>query len=284
MAQRNVPTILKLIRLAFAVLAVIAPPLGVAWAYRLWFRAPRNKTPKRELAWRDKTSTRQLYTQFGRVMTYHWGDAEQPRVFLVHGWSGRGLQMGAFAAPLVKAGYSVTCFDAPGHGESDGHATTIFQIAEILRKLVFEAKQPYAIIAHSFGCMVCAYALRDYQLNIQKFIAISSPTVPQFLVDDFVNTLQLSPRITDGFIARLKQDFGEDVMERTNAELNIREWPGELLVIHDKDDVVVHWQYGEQLAQAAKHSKTLYTNSLGHRRILRDKDVIGACVSFIAGK
>lgn len=281
MAQRTVPSMIKLMRLGFAILGVLVPPLAVAWAYKIWFRAPRYKTPKRELAWRNQSRPIQIQTQFGRIMTYHWGEADRPRIFLVHGWSGRGLQLGAFAAPLLEAGYAVTSFDAPGHGESDGHATSIFQIAGALRQIVLEAKQPHAIIAHSFGCMVSAYVLRNFQLGIHKLVAISSPTLPQYLIEGFVETLQLNSRVTDGFIARLKQEFGEDVLERISADKNLQDWSGELLVIHDKNDAIVHWQHGEQLAQLSKHSRTLYTTGLGHRRILGNEEVIRASVSFI---
>ena len=282
MAQPSVPNVIKLMRLAFAVLGVIVPPVAVAWAYKIWFRSPRGKVPKREIAWGGQARKILIYSQFGRVMTYHWGDGDRPRVFLVHGWSGRGLQLGAFAGPLVEAGYSVTSFDAPGHGESDGHATSIFQIAEVLRQIVLEAKQPHAIIAHSFGCMVSAYALRNYQLGIHKLVAISSPTIPQYLIEGFVETFQFNSRVTDGFIAELKKEFGTDVFERISADKNLEDWSGELLVIHDKDDAIVHWQHGEQLAQACKQGTTLYTHSLGHRRILGDREVISASVNFIS--
>ena len=283
MAHPIVPPMIKLMRLAFAVLGVMAPPVAVAWAYKIWFRSPRYKVPKREIAWGGRARQIRIYSQFGRVMTYHWGDGDTPRVFLVHGWSGRGLQLGAFAAPLVEAGYSVTSFDAPGHGQSDGHATSIFQIAEVLRQIVLEAKQPHAIIAHSYGCMVSAYALRNYQLGIHKLVAISSPTTPQYLIEGFVETFQFNSRVTDGFIAELKMEFGEDVLERISADKNLEDWSGKLLVIHDKDDAIVHWQHGEQLAQACRQSKTLYTSSLGHRSILGNPGVISASINFIRG-
>ena len=144
------------------------------------------------------------------------------------------------------------------------------------------AKRPHAIIAHSFGCMVSAYALRDYQLEIHKLVAISSPTTPQYLIEGFVHTFQFNNRVTNGFIAEYKKEFGQDVLERISADKNLADWPGELLVVHDKDDAIVHWQHGEQLAQACRQSETLYTHSLGHRRILAAPEVISASIGFIA--
>lgn len=281
MAHSSIPPVIKIMRMAFATLGVIAPPLAVTWAYKIWFQSPRYKTPKRELAWLSQSRQIQINSSHGRIATYHWGDASKPRVFLVHGWSGRGLQLGAFVEPLLQAGYSVTSFDAPGHGQSDGNSTTVFQVADVLRQIVLDAERPHAIISHSFGGMVSAYALHHYQLDIHKCIAISCPTTPKYLIENFVEMFQLNNRVTDGFIAELKKEFGDDVLDRISADLNLQDWFGELLVIHDKDDDIVHWQYSESLAEAAKNSKTMYTSSLGHRRILGDSEVIGATVNFI---
>src|SRR5215468_3962485 len=52
------------------------------------------------------------------VAVWQAGPAAAPAVLLVHGWGGRGTQMGTFVAPLLAAGYRVMWFDQPGHGES----------------------------------------------------------------------------------------------------------------------------------------------------------------------
>ncbi|HEX8728518.1 MAG TPA: hypothetical protein VF739_07855, partial [Ktedonobacterales bacterium] len=46
-----------------------------------------------------------------------------PRVLLVHGWEGRGMNLGMFIAPLTAAGYQVLALDGPAHGESPGEQT-----------------------------------------------------------------------------------------------------------------------------------------------------------------
>jgi len=37
---------------------------------------------------------------------------------MVHGWNGRGAQLGAFAPELVRVGFRVVTFDTPAHGRS----------------------------------------------------------------------------------------------------------------------------------------------------------------------
>ena len=58
-------------------------------------------------------------------------------------------------------------------------------------------------------------------------------------------------------------------------------FPG--LVIHDQDDTDVPWQSGEQVANAWPNAGFLMSTRLGHRRVLRDKNIIATCTDFIGG-
>src|SRR5262245_10129632 len=66
----------------------------------------------------------------GKVAAWTWG--EGPAIVLVHGWNGRGAQLGAFVDPLVAAGFQVVSFDAPGHGKSPGSTSSIIAFADAL--------------------------------------------------------------------------------------------------------------------------------------------------------
>jgi pimeloyl-ACP methyl ester carboxylesterase len=52
------------------------------------------------------------------------------------------------------------------------------------------------------------------------------------------------------------------------------------LIIHDRDDADVPLKDGQAIAQAA-NAELVITEGLGHRRILRDKDVIRRTIDFI---
>jgi pimeloyl-ACP methyl ester carboxylesterase len=53
------------------------------------------------------------------------------------------------------------------------------------------------------------------------------------------------------------------------------------LIIHDRDDRDVPWQEGEAVARAWPHARFLRTEGLGHRRILRDPEVIDRVLRFL---
>jgi hypothetical protein len=56
-----------------------------------------------------------------------------------------------------------------------------------------------------------------------------------------------------------------------------------LLVVHDRGDLEVPWEDGRRIAAAAARATLLTTEGLGHRRILRDPNVVAASVAFIDG-
>src|SRR5271154_7012367 len=68
-----------------------------------------------------------------------WSIGEGPLVILVHGYSGRGVQMAMLARETAKLGFRAVFFDAGGHGASDaekiGFATFINDTRDITRHL-----------------------------------------------------------------------------------------------------------------------------------------------------
>ena len=56
------------------------------------------------------------------------------KVMLVHGWSGRGTQLYAFADKLLENGYMVISFDGPAHGNSSGTTTMMPDFLETIKK------------------------------------------------------------------------------------------------------------------------------------------------------
>ena len=276
--RRKTPWIVRWLRFGFAVLNVISPRWGARRAYRLWFTSPRYPEPARERRWREQAQVDFIDHEHGPLAVYRWGQG--PAVLLVHGWSGRGTQMGAFAEPLVKRGYSVVAFDAPGHGRSAGSETNAFQVAAALASVAEQTGPLSAIIAHSFGTMATTLALHQ-GLSVEKVVCISAPTSLEFLVDRFCQTLDIKPKIETLLIQMLEKEFGKDIWQRIESDRHVVDCTTAALIIHDKNDVDVPWQWSERLAKAWPNSCFWLTKGLGHRRILRNRTVIRSVCEFI---
>ena len=99
-------------RLAFRVLAPLAPRKAGDRARRLFLTPPRHGFRRAELEALEEASLFTVSMPTGRLIGWRWGRKEDPVVVLVHGWGGRAAQLRGYVAPLLARGYSVVAFDA----------------------------------------------------------------------------------------------------------------------------------------------------------------------------
>ncbi|HID48163.1 MAG TPA: alpha/beta fold hydrolase [Chromatiales bacterium] len=279
MPRRGLPRSLTALRFFIRALDTAAPQLAGRMVYRLWFATRRFPEPVREARWREPAERSVLPGARGPLALYLWGQGTKT-VLLIHGWNGRGTQMGAFAGPLVAAGYRVIAFDGPGHGRSPGRSSSIFRFVDAVRAIEREFGPFHAVVTHSFGALVVARALRD-GLGATRVVCISPPARFEFLIDGFVDALQIPPRTRRAFLARGEKIFGRDVWQRLSGDVNAAGLEVPALVIHDENDREVPLSEGQRLAAAWPGAQLVRTRGLGHRRILRDPGVIQRVIDFL---
>jgi pimeloyl-ACP methyl ester carboxylesterase len=260
-------------------LNAISPRLTALWLTRIWFSTRRFKLPVREKKWLTMAQRDNIDTPYGKLATYLW-DQQGPTVVLIHGWSGRGLQMGAFAEPLQQAGFRVLAFDAPGHGESAGNSTTIYEILDCLRLLEQRHGLFHGAVAHSFGGMVLACALAD-GMSMQRVVSIGSPVQVEFLVESFCDALRVPEASRQRFRQRLLKLLGDDMYERGSTDRIAHRISTPLLLIHDRQDQDVPVSQSELLSGRWPQLERMITDGLGHRRILRDTQVVDRVVEYL---
>jgi pimeloyl-ACP methyl ester carboxylesterase len=284
---------LRLTRAALQAAYIISDELGGSLAERVFTSPHRHRRPAREQA--VLASGRQLSVdvmlrsghrlgEHRRVNAWRWGTG--PTVLLVHGWEGRGSQLGAFVEPLVRAGLSVVAFDAPGHGDSPGHrlyltdhADCVVDVARAVR-----ADGPlHAIIAHSFGAAAVLLAHQRAAagwLDARRNVMIA----PNAVIDDalarFARTVALDDRDRVAFEHQLASHSGV-ALDALALERLVGERDAALLVVHDRGDREVPFSQGERLATAWRNATLHATDGLGHRRILRDRAVVAEVVEFV---
>ena len=273
------PPALRLIRLAFRVLGTLSPQLAGRWANHLWFRPPRYTPPPRERELLARARHLSMQHADKRIAVYTWGDG--PVVLLVHGWSGRGAQMGAFVEPLVAAGFRVIAFDAPAHDQSSGKDTNLPEVSAMILAMAHEHGPVHAVIAHSFG-VVCTLNALNEGLRVARVVGISPPATIEGLVDKFATNLALPPPAIAAMRGYFEARFGTDLWTRFSPLRLASMARVPALIVHDDEDSDVSWQEGETLARAWPGAQFQRTHGLGHRRVLRDPDVIAQTVRFIS--
>lgn len=287
-------------------------PLGglVSWFAERWpdataaaleplmFKTMRRDVPDWERAMAKRAKRFAVATSSGTIPA--WRVGQGPAVVLVHGWNGRGAQLGALVEPLVKSGHEVVWFDAPGHGRASGWRASLLDFADATDAVVDAVRPMFgpvrAIVAHSMGGAAVTYAmhrrlrepttriergLRTHRSASERFVFVAPPIDVRDFVRGFVRFMGGGPDLERSLRSRIETRFGV-ALEELYAPSLAREMDAPLLVIHDENDKEVPLERGRLLANAWPEAELAVTSGLGHMRILRDEAVINRIVRFIS--
>ncbi|MFF5920606.1 alpha/beta hydrolase [Streptomyces flavochromogenes] len=274
-----------LVRTVLNTAARVAPGPAGRLAFHLFVRPlgrARPKPQERDLFAAARTG--RLQVRGKDVVTYAWGDGRRP-VLLVHGWSSRASRLTAFAEALLERGYSPVAFDAPGHGESPGRASNIVEYREIIRQLHERHGDFDAVVAHSFGVLAALFALRD-GVRATRFVGIGGVGSFDLLIKGFQAGLGVDDRVLRCMRDHVERRLvpGEPgIWDRFGADRDSGELTARILLFHDEGDDMVPLVHSRRLARAhGDRARLVVTQGLGHRRILRDPEVVGEAVEFLA--
>jgi len=215
---------------------------------------------------------------FGANVVRAWCWGSGPTIVLMHGWEGRGGQIGTFVEPLVDAGFRVVAFDAPAHGDSTGHLATAVDFAMALRAVSDWVGDVQAVIAHSMGALATTIALHQ-GLALEKIVFIGAPESPKGATDMLARILDLPPSVLRLLQKRLATMLNTTWEALTDGSY-LDELDVPLLILHDRMDKDVPWSAAVKLSERWKRSELVLTEGLGHRRILKDPEVIAKAVDF----
>jgi pimeloyl-ACP methyl ester carboxylesterase len=257
---------------------IFAPGVAARRYYRMWFKTHRFDVPKHEQDLMQHAQRVELQAP-NRVIAYAWGNG--PKVLLVHGWNGRGAQMSAIITRLIDAGYGVIAFDAPGHGASEGDQSSLFEYADTVTSLAEKYGPFAATVTHSFGGLVMAYCIHHQRVETGRLVAIASPVSLRTVFDGWTERLKIRPNVVQRIKSRISQRFGVDVWTDIDVKKLAAGQTLPVLVIHDKQDRDLPFACANYYAKAWESSRLVATEGLGHRKILRDAEVVDKIIGFI---
>ncbi len=267
----KLPLPFRVFRASVPVIELFLPFVAKRLAIKAFFFPYRYKLPEKEIRLANKAKSDAVILNNLQLRTYEWGDG--PTVLVMHGWSSRTTQFIYFVDALVLAGFRVIGVDAPGHGYSEGSRSDVLQFGESILALVKQKGEIDYILGHSMGGSALVYAIGK-GLKAKKMGLIATPTVADDILEISRVRMNASVKTRDGLRKEIVKRYNRDLDNFTAAKMaEGLEMPATLL-IYDKNDDDVPAYHGKVVQKAIPGSELIYTENLGHTRILKDPKTI----------
>jgi pimeloyl-ACP methyl ester carboxylesterase len=200
---------------------------------------------------------------------------------MVHGWNGSGIQFERFLGPLTAAGFTAIAFDGPAHGASDGRDSSYFEITDVVRALLDPraGHDVHAVIAHSLGASAVINAMTKERRRPSTVLIAPAIRLREMLWSTF-DRYGVPRPVHGSLIDELGERFGYELQRDDPCNL-LPAYEARTLVIHDENDRIVSIE--DSRAACVRHPtmRLLSTRGLGHKRLLRDDEVVSRAVEHL---
>ncbi len=267
---------------------VVHTSLNLLWNYtprlsrtiikRVFFTPSTYKVTAAEKHYLDNGRSFEISVHHKAVKCWQWGSG--PSILLAHGWNGRGIQLHHFIEPLIRRGYSVITYDAPGHGESQGKTSSYFEFTDTIRTLLTSSNghEIRGAIAYSLGAAATVNSIAKENQPLQVVLIAPALRLAEVLYSYF-DHIGVPKPIYQNLITEYENQFGYS-MQRDNPSHLLREIESRIIIVHDKNDPTIPYLDSKELADEFRNIELLTTERLGHKRILADSTVVHRIIDY----
>ncbi len=261
------------------------PALAVRAAYRLFGTPLPPRWLGRRRAWAPEWRIRNWPFETANLTIYERPVAPHgPLVLLVHGWGGHAGQMLALADTLQAQGLRPVILEMPAHGRSSGSTSNLPQFARAIdytvARLRQEGHQMQALVAHSLAANAGAYAA-SRGLPVGKLVLLAPPASPHEYTRLFAHVFGLRETTRAAMQQRIEAREAILMPQFEPAAVGPR-IAQSTLVVHDRNDSINRFADGVAYSETIAGARLLATEGLGHRKILKDNEVLRQIAAFLA--
>jgi pimeloyl-ACP methyl ester carboxylesterase len=277
---------LQYLRTKFRTIGSLSPSVAGKLAFKLFCTPyPKYKKVKAPAIFNQ---AKQLTLKFNDSITlkgYEW-QATHPNgktILICHGYASFIYKFEQYVQPLLKQGFRVIGFDAPGHGKSEGKYINILIYKEAIEKII----KAYGPIDHFMGHSLGGITLAMIAENIEnpenhKFVLIAPATKTTTTFDNYFTMMHFSETIKAAFLAEIEKQTHLPI-SYFEADRAIHNYKGKVLWVHDKGDRVCPYKDLEKFKdKAPENIKFLITNGLGHNKVYKTPEIVDQIVSFLS--
>ncbi len=273
----------RLFRLALGTSQRLWPALSVRWAYRLFGTPLPPRWLNRQVPWDGGWRVDAWPFENADITLYQRRAAPHgPVALLLHGWGGHARQMLPLADALAGQGLRPVLVEMPAHGRSSGSTTNLPQFARVIEyvtaRLQQEGHHIGVVVAHSLAANAAAHAAAR-GAAMDKLVLIAPPASPLDYTRLFAHVFGLSEGTRAAMQRRIEAREGI-LMPQFEPDAVGPRVQVPTLVVHDRGDSINRFADGQAYAHAIRGAQLLATEGLGHRKVLKDAQVLGRVAIF----
>lgn len=274
---------LKFYSVKFKFICLISSTKAAKSAFEL-FCTPYSGRQPYKLPEIFKIAARVSFTfQQHTINGFHFKGQEKKfhKLLICHGFDSLSYKFERYIEPLIKEGFEVYAFDAPGHGMSSGKTIN----ALLYRDMIIEAIDKFGnfdvVLAHSFGGIAVTLALEKIKVNLPKGLILIAPaTETTRSVDDFCRYLEISEKVRKE-LENLILKIGGQPASWYSVSRIIQSLSVKTLWIHDINDTVTPYADMQHLiSMRLPHVEFIITEGLGHS-LYKEDTVAKSILHFI---
>ena len=275
----------RLFRLALGTFQRLSPALAVRAAYRLFGTPLPPRWLQRRKAWDASWRVERWPFENASLTVYSPAVAPHaPLVLLLHGWGGHAGQMLALAQAVAAQGLRPVLVEMPAHGRSSGSVSNLPQFARAIDYVAARLQQQghslRAIVAHSLAANAAAFAA-SRGLPVQRLVLIAPPASPRDYTRLFGQVFGLSEATRAAMQRRIEAREGV-LMPQFEPDAVGPRIQVPTLVVHDRSDSINRFADGQAYARSIRGAELLATDGLGHRKVLKEAEVLAKTTLFVA--
>ena len=274
---------LTLYRLFFKLSGRIAPNIAMQKAFDIFHTPHAYQRNDVEILCFKQARRFSFAFEEHTIAGYRWGEQGNPKVLMVHGWTGVATSMYKIIDALVMQGYEVISYDAIGHGESSGNQSVLYEWADCLRAMNAHVGEVQCIIAHSLGGTT-TFVASKLGLQTKQIVLLAPFCNPVEIIHEWFGVRMGIPknvldRLPAYFWDRQKEGlmkYGEEWEEIFTSDFHVP-----TLIVYDQEDKEVSFDNVNVCYRCWSWAEFYQTKGLGHRRLLYDTSVVEKIVSFM---
>lgn len=208
--------------------------------------------------------------------------AEARKILIVHGFNSCAYKFEHYVLSLIKEGFEVLAFDAPGHGISDGKRINSLIYRDTILAIEANFGPLYGIIAHSMGGLAAALAFEIMlDTNKRKLVLIAPATETKTAIENLFALIPVKPTVKQAFYYYVTNLAGKPISYFSVARV-VRTLNAHVLWIHDETDTICTFKDVEPLLKETIHStEFLITKGLGHNQVYKEFSTRDRILHFI---